>query len=142
MPETLIESASKVSRWPGAAAARRVAEFADGRSESIGESYSRVAILRARLPARVPQWEVWRGRTLLARCDFGWPEFDTVGEFDGRVKYGRLLRPGQDPGEVVFDEKVREDELRAEGLHVARWIWRDLAAFDTAAARIRRGLRM
>ena len=34
------------------------------------------------------------------------------GEFDGRVKYGRLLKPGQDPGEVVFAEKRREDLIR------------------------------
>lgn len=141
MPETLASSVARVSGWPGAAAARRVVAFADGRSESVGESRSRVAILRAGLPVPVPQWEVWRGNRLLGRCDFGWPELRTVGEFDGRVKYGRLLRPDQDPGDAVFEEKLREDELRAEGLHVVRWRWCDLGAFDTTAARIRRGAR-
>lgn len=139
MPGALAGMVERVSGWRGAAAARRVVAFADGRSESVGESRSRVAILRAGLPAPVPQWEVWRGAAVLARCDFGWPELRTVGEFDGRVKYGRLLSPDQYPGDVVFDEKLREDELRAEGLHVARWTWRDLTAFAGAAARIRRG---
>ena len=140
MRSVLADGVERVAGWRGAAAARRVAAFADGRSESVGESRSRVAIVRSGLPAPVPQWEVWRGSALVGRCDFGWPELHAVGEFDGRVKYGRTLHPGGDLGEVVFDEKLREDELRAEGLHVARWTWRDLDAFDTAAARIRRGL--
>jgi hypothetical protein len=139
MPAALAGVVERVSGWRGAAAARRVVAFADGRSESVGESRSRVAIVRAGLPAPVLQWDVWRGGTHLGRCDFGWPELRTVGEFDGRVKYGRLLRPDQDPGDVMFEEKLREDELRAEGLHVARWIWRDLGAFGDAAGRIRRG---
>jgi hypothetical protein len=45
---------------------------------------------------------------LRATCDVGWPELNAYGEFDGRVKHGRLLRPGQDPGDVVFMERQRE----------------------------------
>ena len=59
--------------------------------------------------------------SILARCDFGWEEHRTVGEYDGKVKYGRLLKPGQDPGDVVYDEKLREDMLRDLGHEVARW---------------------
>ncbi len=29
------------------------------------------------------------------RADFGWPEFGVLGEFDGRMKYDELLRPGE-----------------------------------------------
>jgi hypothetical protein len=83
---------------------------------------------------------MWCGRTLLGRCDFGWPERSAVGEFDGEVKFGRLLRPGQDPGKVVFEEKIREDALRAQGLNVVRWTWRELDDFAEAAVRIRRAL--
>ena len=68
--------------------------------------------------------------------DFGWPAARTVGEFDGRVKYGRLVRPGQDPGDVVYAEKLREDRLRAQGLAVVRWTWSDLDDFDDVAERI------
>ena len=49
-----------------------------------------------------------------------------LGEFDGRVKYGRLLRPGQEPGDAVFEEKRREDAIRDEGWGVVRWVWSDL----------------
>ena len=49
-----------------------------------------------------------------------------IGEFDGRVKYGRLLKPGQDPGDVVFAEKRREDRLReATGCAIIRLVWSD-----------------
>jgi hypothetical protein len=40
----------------------------------------------------------------LGRADFAWEDARLLGEFDGRVKYGRLLRPGQDPGDAVFQE--------------------------------------
>jgi hypothetical protein len=61
------------------------------------------------------------------RTDFYWEEFRTVGEFDGKAKYGRDLRPGQDPGEAVYREKRREDALRDLGLQVVRWTWDELS---------------
>lgn len=80
---------------------------------------------------------VWFQGVLLGRTDFAWPEQGLVAEFDGRVKYGRLLLPGQAPGEVVFAEKVREDAIRAAGWTVRRWYWDDLKNFAPTAARIR-----
>ena len=114
-------------------AARQVLAFADGRSHSVGESRSRVAIARAGLPTPIPQLPVRLARGV-AYSDFGWPEQHTVGEFDGKVKYGRLLRPGQSPGDVVYEEKLREDAIRAQDWEVVRWTWADLLDFtDTAA---------
>ena len=78
---------------------------------------------------------------LIGYTDFGWPQLRTVGEFDGQVKYGRLLRPGQEPGDAVFAEKLREDRLRDQGLSVVRWTWSDLARFAPVADRLRRALR-
>lgn len=80
------------------------------------------------------------GGLLVARTDFGWEERRLVGEFDGRIKYGRLLEPGQEPGDAVFEEKRREDAVRAEGWGVTRWVWADLAAGHRLAARVRRAL--
>ncbi len=37
---------------------------------------------------------------LIGITDFAWPKHGVYGEFDGRVKYGRLLKPGQDPGDA------------------------------------------
>lgn len=130
-PEELDVAVKRAARRPGAPAARRAVAFADGRSESVGESRSRVAIFAAGLPMPVPQWGV---RTSVGPCrvDFGWPEHRLVGEFDGRIKYGRLLRAGQSPGDAVWAEKRREDALRAESLGVVRWTWDDVPAFTAA----------
>lgn len=126
-------------RRPGTRAARRMLGFSTALSESVGESRSRVAIAAAGLPTPVLQWEVHAAATgtFIGRVDMGWPEHRTVGEFDGLVKYGRTLRPGQDIAEVLVAEKVREDALRDEDLGVVRWIWEDLADFAPTARRIR-----
>jgi hypothetical protein len=50
------------------------------------------------------------------------------------VTYGRLLRPGQRPGVVVYAEKLREDRPRGQGLAVVCWTW---SGFDDVAERIR-----
>lgn len=128
-------------RRHGTAAARRALVFADGRSESVGESRSRVRIHLAGIPAPDLQVRVVdaEGREL-GRTDFGWREHGVVGEFDGRVKFGRLLRPGQDAGDAVFAEKVREDAIRDCGTRMVRWIWRELEPFDAVARRVRRAL--
>jgi len=122
--------------WPGAPQARRVVAFADGRAESVGESRSRVAIARAGLPVPELQRPVLHaGGT--ASADFGWPQHRTVGEFDGKAKYQRMLRPGQTPADAVYEEKLREDAIRAQGWEVVRWHWADLRDFAPTAASIR-----
>ncbi len=125
----------------GAATARRASAFADGRAESVGESFSRVVIHELGLPEPDLQVEVRDDAgVLVGRCDFGWRRHRTLGEFDGKIKYGRLLRDGQEPGDVVFDEKVREDALRDLDNEVVRWIDADLRAPDRLRSRIVRAL--
>ncbi|BBF98982.1 MULTISPECIES: type IV toxin-antitoxin system AbiEi family antitoxin domain-containing protein [Pseudonocardia] len=104
-----------VARLPsarGAPAARRVLGLADPLSESPGESRSRFRMHLAGLPAPVTQWPVPGTRY---RVDFAWPDHGLLGEFDGRVKYGRALLPGMDVGEILWREKRREDRIRAAG---------------------------
>ncbi len=75
----------------------------------------------------VPQQLVRDERgVVVARVDFAWPASGVIGEFDGRVKYGRALAPDQDPVEALWREKVREDLLRDLGWQVVRWTWADL----------------
>jgi hypothetical protein len=135
----LRECLARMGSVPGVRGASRVLSFADGLSESVGESRSRVALHRLRLPRPDLQVRVLRGdRSEIGRCDFGWDAYRTLGEFDGKVKYGRLLRPGQQPGDAVFDEKRREDELRDYRWQVARWTWSDLDRPVVIGDRIRR----
>ncbi|SDS19220.1 Transcriptional regulator, AbiEi antitoxin, Type IV TA system [Friedmanniella luteola] len=127
---------------PGVFAARRAVRLMDARSESAGESASRVVLHQCGLPPTDLQHQVFddRGR-LVGRSDFAWPEHRTLGEFDGRVKYGRLLRPGQTPEDVVWEEKRREDALRDRGWQVVRWIWADLLRPDLLVERLGRAFR-
>jgi hypothetical protein len=95
----------------------------------VGESRSRLLLHRLGLAPSTLQLPVLtEDGVLLGRGDCGWEEQRVVGEFDGRVDYGRLLRRGQDPGDAVFEEKQREDAFRAEGWGVVRWTWGDLDA--------------
>jgi very-short-patch-repair endonuclease len=98
-----------------------------------------VILHRWKLPPSALQFEVRSADgALIGRTDFAWEEHRLVGEFDGRLKYGRLLQPGQDAGDAVFREKQREDAIRDEGWGVIRWTWPDLHRPDRFAARVRR----
>ena len=137
----LLERLLEIAGTPGSRAAARAVRFADGRSESVGESRSRVLLHRLGLPPSDIQFRVTTpGGEFVARTDFVWADERLVGEFDGRIKYGRLLRPGQDPGDAVYEEKQREDAIRDEGLSVIRWTWADLQRPDRLGARVGRAL--
>ena len=124
---------------PGSRSAARAVTAADGRSASVGESRSRVILHRWKLPPSALQFEIRSGDGgLVARSDFAWEPERLVGEFDGRIKYGRLLRPGQEPGDAVLAEKLREAAIRDEGWGMVRWVWSDLRRPDRLAARVRR----
>lgn len=134
----LLAALGRAHGWPGIGVARRALLLADARAESAGESVSRVRLAELGLAEPELQHEVTGPDGFTARLDFAWPQLGVLGEFDGRVKYGRLLRAGQDPGEVVFAEKLREDMLRDLGWQVVRWIWADLDNFGPVAERLRR----
>ena len=124
--EELAEVAGRCIGWRGMPRARRARSFLDARSEGAGESYSRVVLDRIGIPAPIPHYEVWDQGVLIGRADFCWEEFRTLGEFDGKQRYGRLLRPGQTAADAVFAEKRREDALRDLGWQIVRWLWEDL----------------
>ncbi len=123
----------------GAAHARRAVAFADGGSESVGESRLRVAISEVGLPRPVLQrlFQDERGRAI-GRVDFWWPDANVIGEFDGLVKYRGTM--GQ-PVEVLIAEKRREDRLRAlTGATVVRVTWRELDDRPALERSLRRAL--
>ncbi|MVU76518.1 hypothetical protein GPX89_04585 [Nocardia sp. ET3-3] len=120
--------------------AKQVLSMLDGRSQSIGESLSRIMIQRAGLPAPRSQGNVFTpdGR-FVGRVDFYYAGAGVVCEFDGPVAYGRLLRPGQDLSTLVHRERIRETYLRTLGFEVVRWTWDDLV-HDRVAGRLRAAL--
>lgn len=114
-------------RWPGSRDARFALRFRHGNSESPGESVCRLRFRQIGIPDPTLQFEIIHLGQLLGRSDFGWPELRLLGEFDGRVKYGRLLQPGEAPGDVVHREKRREERICALGWWFARFTWADFA---------------
>jgi hypothetical protein len=137
--DELFRMHDRLGNWKGMQHLHIPVRMATGRSQSVGESRGRWLFRQSHLPAPVPQYEVYDGDRLVGTCDWGWPDLDTLGEFDGWVKYGRLLKPGQEPGDVVFAEKQREDELReVSGAAMFRLIWSDYDHPALTVARIER----
>ena len=123
----LEERLAQMTRWPGTRQARRAVALFDPRSESAGESVSRVRLHEDGLPMPDPQQDIFdEDGQFVARVDFCWKKQRTIGEFDGKIKYGRVLKPGQPIEDVLFEEKRREDALRDLGWQIVRWLWRDL----------------
>ena len=132
-----------LGHWPNMRRLQVPVRMADGRAESVGESLTRHLCWSQGLPSPELQFEVRDADgELVGTTDFAWPDHGLLGEFDGKVKYGRLLRPGESPTDAVFREKVREDRLR-EALQwgMVRLVWADLHRPAATAARIRRLLR-
>jgi|JI102314A2RNA_FD_contig_31_8008126_length_1473_multi_3_in_0_out_0_2 hypothetical protein len=111
----------------GRPAARLVADLADSRSGSVGESLSRVQLFRLNLPRPVLQQEFRDERGRIGYTDFAWPGL--VGEFDGRMKYRtEFAADPEQVQDILWREKQREDRLRRQ-VDVARWTW--AVALDT-----------
>lgn len=128
--------------WQGSRNAGAVLAFADGRSESVGESRCRVLFDDVGLPAPDLQREFHaRDGSLIGRTDFYFEEQRTIGEFDGKGKYLRPMGPDEEPGEVVWREKKREDRLRELGNEVVRVITPDFDRPKEVALRFRRAFK-
>lgn len=139
----LFDQFARVGNWPGMRHVHVPIRLASGKSHSVGESRGFWMFWVAGLPAPERQYEIVDARgEVRATCDWGWPERDTYGEFDGEVKYGRLLKPGMTPGDVVFAEKRREDDVREiTGGRMIRLVWSDYDRPRVTVARLERYLR-
>ncbi|GAA1531734.1 type IV toxin-antitoxin system AbiEi family antitoxin domain-containing protein [Kribbella lupini] len=132
--DELIATADRFQHWTGSPAARAAVRFADGLSESVGESRLRVLMANQGLPAPRLQAEIHAGTgELVGRVDF-LLEPRLVVEFDGVQKYG------VQPRSALVAEKWREDRLRELGYSFVRVGWADLNHPDQVAHRLRRAL--
>ncbi len=116
----------------GLVSASSVLQFLDGRSESIGESLSRIRMREYGLPVPDLQRElvIFDGRRV--RVDFYWEDLGVVGEFDDNEKY-------TGPRDLI-NEKRREDGLRDLGLEVVRWDPEELETFEVVVRRFERAV--
>ncbi len=111
--------------WPGSRRAGRALLLADGRAESPGESLARWAFHSVGLPPDELQLAIHTDAGPF-RADVAWTAQRVVGEFDGRVKYGRLVRPGEQAADVAWRERQRELAIERAGWDVVRFTWADV----------------
>jgi hypothetical protein len=137
--EELLERYAVMEHWPNTLRTGLVLHRADARIETVGESRTWHLILNAGLPTPEPQYVVRDAfGHEIGRVDFAWPELGVFLEFDGKVKYEKLLRAGQRASTVVLAEKEREKLIcRVTGWRCIRLDWSDLARPIHTAARIR-----
>lgn len=104
---------------------RRLRDFASERSESPAESMSRSIMLRFGLPTPLLQVAIFdEDGTFMGRSDFGWPEFNTLGEFDGETKYNGGTGSGRTGAQEIMAEKERDNGIVGLGWNVSHWGWR------------------
>jgi hypothetical protein len=123
----LHEAVLAARNRPGIAGAARAYGLSDGRAESPLETKGRLAVLAAGLPAFEPQVELHDERGFVARVDGWYDEAAVALEFDGRVKY-LDPRGERSAGQVLWEEKRREDRIRALDVQVVRLADEDLGA--------------
>jgi hypothetical protein len=139
-PESLFAAYARRERWPFSNRLQITIRLTRRGAQSVGETLGRHLMWQQHLPEPQLQFKVYDEHgVLVGITDFAWPEYGLLGEFDGRIKYGRLLKEGQTASDVVVREKEREDRLR----EVTRWLmirytWGDLFIPEVTAARTRR----
>jgi hypothetical protein len=104
----------------GSRGATTTLDLADPRAEALPESRLRIGMLRAVLPAPIPQFSVLVDGFFVARLDFAWPALRFGVEYDGHWH--------SDIGQLHRD-RSRLRELNAAGwriFHVTREDMRDI----------------
>ncbi len=124
---------ARCDRWPGAAQAGKVLDFASPLAESVLESCARVMFREQGLPAPTLQAIIiGPSGHFIARTDFCWQTYRTIAEADGLLKYAS--------GADAIAQLKRDRLLRAADYEVVHFTWQELFG-DPAdvAARIRAG---
>ena len=107
------------THWNGIGGAARAAGLANGRAESPLETLGRLRIIGSGLPLPELQMDLHGPRGFLGRVDAWYGDAAVAVEFDGRVKYDDPYR-GRTAADVLWDEKLREDEIRDCGVRMVR----------------------
>jgi hypothetical protein len=125
--------------WPGTLNTPVVLRLARPEIESVLESRFFCLCFRHSLPMPEPQYVVEdEGGRPVARLDFAWPRLGKYAECDGKVKYEKLLKPGERASDVVLREKERDKLVhRLTGMEGERFTWSDLEHEARTVARLR-----
>jgi hypothetical protein len=124
--EHLIAQLDRRRPLRGSRKVEAVIRFASGQSASPNETLCRVRFEQLGFPQPDQQREYRGPGGQRYAVDFYWPEFDVICETDGRVKYeDPAFLDGRTPQQALWEEKVREDELRARSRGFVRLTWDD-----------------
>ena len=137
--ELMLYSDLYLQEWPHSIELPVAVRRSSGLSESVGETRSRIILEDLGFHPE-PQWEVRHPSGRLAgRVDLLLREQGEMVEFDGDVKYGRALKPGQTVADVIRAEREREVLLEElTGLRMLRIVWIDLDNPAQLASRVSR----
>jgi len=139
-PAQLAGRYRTMTHWPRTLTTDLVLRLANPKVESVGESRSIYLCYAQSLPMPESQFEIKdaSGRVLW-RVDFAWPKLGVFLEFDGRIKYEKLVKEGERASDVVLREKEREAQIcRLTGWRCIRITWADLMHPERTATLIRR----
>ncbi len=140
-PQELTAAARSVTRHRGARRARAVVDLADGRSESPGETWTRMALMDGVLPLSELQIRVFDAfGDFVGRVDGGYPELGVLWEYDGRGKYTGRYDSNLSAVDAVLAEKRRESRLTELGWIVIRIDASDLRDPARLRARVQAAL--
>jgi hypothetical protein len=138
-PEELHRLHRCLGSWPGSKRLQVSLRLAQPGAQSVGESRLRYLCWLGHVPKPTLQYVVRdRSGSLVGVTDFAWPKHRLLGEFDGRIKFEKFLRPGESASDAAFREKVREDRLReTTGWRMIRFVWADLSDRNGTISRLR-----
>lgn len=141
--QQLADRHALMESWPNTLTTDLVLRLADPRLESLGEARTLYLLFRNGIPLPELQHEVRDAGTgrVVARLDFAWPDLGIWVEFDGKVKYEKLLSTGERASDVVLREKRREALIeRLTGWKCIRLTWSDLESPADFLAELRRAI--
>lgn len=134
----LARELEEMECFPYISAARAAVQFADPGAESIAETLGRILVHELGIGDVETQFPVSLDDGRVVWCDLrvGCHVF----EVDGKVKYFRPQQGGianRPAGEVVWDERTRQNLVCARGLGASRIIWDDFWGDSRRRARRR-----
>lgn len=141
--EALQERYAGMRRWPHSLSTEVLLRRVHGECESVAEFRTDYLLWRQHLPTPERQYVVRdpADGSVVARLDFAWPDLGAYLEFNGKVKYQSLLKPGETTADAVLREKRREELVREltgwRGIYLD---WADLYRQEHTGMRIRRVL--
>ncbi len=107
-------------------------------SGSIAESLSRAVMYEHGFAMPLLQEPLALRDGTAARPDFLWTDEGIIGEFDGNIKYGRLLAEGQTAEDALIREREREVRLLELGYSMTRWKWDSVVVPSRLVAQLER----